>query len=240
MTVLATNSSSLFEGSGNNGPFTWTWRFLDNDHIRVVKIVNDVEIVLVEGVDYAIAGAGSYAGGSVITTADLEAGEELFVERNTDLLQDLDLRNQGDFFPETYEDALDKKAMVMQDRQRSLDRSIKMPLSVTGDFTIPSGSRSDTYLGFDSNGDLVLRSFTVPVSTVVYVDATAGPVNVALPESGEVVIIKTDSTVNEVNVVPTEGKTVMRQASLVLGVGALEVQDEIIRLVMNGSNWYKI
>lgn len=120
MTVLATDSSKLFAGSGNAGPFTWSWRFLSNGHIEVVKIINGIEIPLTEGVDYQITGAGSYSGGSLTTTETVEGGEQIFVKRATPAAQAVDLRGQGDFSPEVYEDALDLLCMIIQDQQRDL------------------------------------------------------------------------------------------------------------------------
>lgn len=130
MTVVRTDNSKRFHGSGGTGPFTWVWRFLENSDINVYLVFNpdedntehEVRVLLVENEDYILTGAGSYTGGSLTTTEDVINGTDLLVERNTTTLQEVSIRNQGNNFrPEVHEDVFDRLAMVNQDISRRMD-----------------------------------------------------------------------------------------------------------------------
>ncbi|MDT8419339.1 MAG: hypothetical protein RQ754_02820 [Desulfuromonadales bacterium] len=124
MTVLSTTSSQRFHGSGSTGPFTFSWRFLANSDIKVYRIAepneadptSEARVLLIEGTDYTLSGAGGYTGGSLSLTSALAEGEDLLVKRRTPKLQVTDIRNQGNnFFPEVHEDAFDRLTMMLQD-----------------------------------------------------------------------------------------------------------------------------
>jgi len=126
MTLLIEESDKTFIGAGTVGPFTWAFRFFENSDIEAKRIADDgTETPLSETVDYVLTGAGTYDGGSLTLTSELEVGERLYVERNTPALQKVDLRNQGDFFPETYEEALDKIVAIQQNLLRIASFSLK-------------------------------------------------------------------------------------------------------------------
>ena len=133
MTLLVEDSSKTFIGSGTVGPFTWTWRFFDNSHIIVTRVYDDgTREVLVDGNDYTLTGAMSYSGGSLTLNSALEVGQTLEVLRETEILQEVDLRNQGDFYPETYEEALDRIVSILQEKKLNLDRALQIALSDVG------------------------------------------------------------------------------------------------------------
>jgi hypothetical protein len=205
MTVLSTQSSQSFDGSGNTGPFTWTWRFLVNGDITVKK--NRATMALVEGVDYVLTGAGSYTGGSLTLTVALEEGETLDVERNTAATQDTKLRSQGDFFPETYEDALDRQAMISQDRERRIaaieDRGYT--------FTIQQASATGI--------------------TFVELPTELGNVVAELPAAGTVNIIKDGLDAYTIDfIVSVVGQTID-------AYGPLSVDGEFIQWTLFGTRW---
>jgi len=129
MTVLSTTSSQRFHGSGSAGPFTFSWCFLANNDIKVYRIAapNEADVsledpvLLTEGDDYTLTGAGSYTGGSLTLATALANGVDLVVKRRTATLQTTDIRNQGNnFYPEVHEDAFDAQVMMIQDRDREL------------------------------------------------------------------------------------------------------------------------
>ena len=217
MTVLATASSQLFPGSGNTGPFTWTWRFLANTDISVFKLAGGVITLLAVGVDYAIAGAGSYQGGSIITVDAVEVGESLYVKRNTGLLQRLDLRNQGDFFPDSYEDALDFLCMMIQDQQRALAEAEATIAEVAA----------------------TIAGTAAGVGLLYIASAAEGPI--VLPASGNVRVAKAvgDESADALNIIPgTPGQTI---EGLEQYRDGLTGAGESVFLVFNEADnaWYK-
>jgi hypothetical protein len=132
MTLQTAECSKTFIGAGTTGPFTWTWRFFANGHITAVKTVAGVEVPLSEGTDYTLTGANGYQGGTLNLVAALLTGETLYVERNTPAIQSIDLRNQGDFFPETYEDALDYGMAIKQEQNRDANLHLRLTPPGTG------------------------------------------------------------------------------------------------------------
>jgi hypothetical protein len=86
-----------------------------------------------------VNGAGDESGGSIdlvnssqawLTSGKLTSGYILSIRRVRPLTQDTDIRNQGDFFPESHEDEFDKLTMVDQQQQDELDRSFKLPETI--------------------------------------------------------------------------------------------------------------
>jgi|GEM_PF-2239432 len=117
MTVSSTACTARFHGNGSPGPFLFGFRFLVNSDITVTKINSQgTPLVLIEEVNYTLVGAMGYAGGTVTLKSPLVSGETLEIARTVSELQPLDLRNQGGFFPEAVETALDRLTMVVQQR----------------------------------------------------------------------------------------------------------------------------
>lgn len=169
MTVSSQVSKATFTGSGSTGPFPFTFRcFNDPSHIVVTKTNTlGVETVLTINMDYTLTFFNNgLTGGSVTLTVLLDVGEGLVIERIVPNVQAEDLRNQGAFFLEAIEDALDYLSMVIQQN------------------TV--GSQK-----YDMNGERV-RNVDDPVefddaATKAYVDAYAGGIgNVPLPEAGDI------------------------------------------------------
>lgn len=50
----------------------------------------------------------------MVLTSALPAGYKISIERSTPVTQEASIRNQGGFFPEIHEDALDKLTMLVQ------------------------------------------------------------------------------------------------------------------------------
>ncbi|HEX6215288.1 MAG TPA: hypothetical protein VFZ38_10740 [Vicinamibacterales bacterium] len=78
-------------------------------------------------------------------------GETLTIYRLVPVTQGTDLANQGRFYPETHETALDRLTMIAQQHDASIARSLRG--SILGDVIaeIPSAEdRAGKYLGFDA------------------------------------------------------------------------------------------
>lgn len=216
MTVAVSDSSKRFHGAGSGGPFTWTWRFLVNSDIDVFLISEpdedheDLELrtSLVEGVDYTLAGAGSYTGGSLILNVNLAVGTDLVIDRNTDLLQMVSIRNQGNNFrPEIHEDVFDHLTMIAQDQERRID------LLESQTFTVN------------------ITQGAVGIASIVPVDTAAGDAIVNLPASGTVTIIKTSDDANTVDYAVTGGGQTIDAYDPLSGDG------DFIQFTLIGTKW---
>jgi len=123
------NKSGPYFGNGVTTAFNYDFKVVDETHLSVVvrDTVSGVQRTLVLNSDYTVTGVGNSGGGQIITTTAPTSNETLTILRNIPFTQDVDLENQGAYYAETVESALD--LMVMRDQQlaEELERSIKLP-----------------------------------------------------------------------------------------------------------------
>src|SRR3990172_6696149 len=141
MSISSTIRRNDYTGNGSTAEYDFTFRiFVDADLLVTVRDPSTGdETTLVFDDDYTVSGAGDPDG--QITLVDnnqdwidgsgfLDTDWHLTIRRVRPLTQEEDIRNQGDFFPETHEDAFDHFIMVDQQQQDEIDRSIKIPETV--------------------------------------------------------------------------------------------------------------
>ena len=135
MTVPSTTLRHTYVGSGSAGPFDYDWRIQDKSELQVIKSVDAtrLETVLVVDVDYTVANVGNDSGGSVTLTSPLFSGEKLSILPSVRFSQEIDLNNQGGYFPQTLEDALDKLTVALKQVKEVSDRSVKASVAYPDD-----------------------------------------------------------------------------------------------------------
>lgn len=126
--------SGPYAGNGAAREFAYRFRIDDARHLRVLSAAGGAESRLELDRDYAVTGVGAPGGGSVVLAAPLAAGAQLTILRDQPLLQELDLENQGPFFAEDLERALDHAAMRDQQLAEGLSRAVTVP---PGESTAP-------------------------------------------------------------------------------------------------------
>lgn len=127
MTVpSATNKSGPYTGNGVTTVFPYGFRILDAAHIQVVRTENDVDTILTTG--FTVSGVGDAGGGNVTFSVAPTASQKITLIRNAPFLQETDLENQGAYYAETIEDALDLGVMRDQQLQEQINRSLKIPV----------------------------------------------------------------------------------------------------------------
>lgn len=128
MTVSSeTAKSGPYTGNGVTTVFAYNFRILDAAHIEVVRTVNGTAST-VSPSEYTVSGVGSNAGGNVTFTIAPAAGQTITVVRNAPFTQQVDLENQGAYYAETIEEALDLAAMRDQQMAEELTRAVKLPV----------------------------------------------------------------------------------------------------------------
>lgn len=140
MTIASAVSRVNYTGNGSVSTYPYTFRiFQDADLLVTVTDTSGAETTLTLTTDYTVTGAGDSGGGNVVlvsnsqawlTAGKLTSGYGLVIRRVLELTQETDIRNQGDFFPESHEDEFDKLTMVDQQQQDEIDRSVKLPESI--------------------------------------------------------------------------------------------------------------
>lgn len=168
MTISSTTNRVAYTGNGSVDTYSYTFRvFANTDLLVTVKDTDDVETTLVLTTDYTVTGVGDSGGGTVVLVdnnqdwidadGDLVTGYEIVIRRVRPLTQETEIRNQGEFFPETHEDAFDHLVMIDQQQQDEIDRSIKLPESIAGstfDMELPAdGLAASTVIMVNATGD---------------------------------------------------------------------------------------
>lgn len=115
MTVSTVVNHEQYDGNGTTTVFPYRFRILKDSHM-VVTLSNPDGLLttLVLGTDYTITGVGLVSGGNVVLNYALATGWQISLDRELPAVQETDLRNQGKFFAETHEDALDYLTMLIQ------------------------------------------------------------------------------------------------------------------------------
>lgn len=156
MTVQTNTNVASFNGNGVTQIFPIAFKF-NNDTDLVVLLVDDdtgVSLPLTLNSDYTVSGEGDEEGGLINVVVAPAVGQRLKVSRIVDILQLRDLRNQGKFFAEVHEDALDQLTMIAQQHESGIQSALRVAESDPEPARIPSvAQRAGKILSFDINGN---------------------------------------------------------------------------------------
>ena len=156
MTVQTNTNVASFNGNGVTQIFPIAFKF-NNDTDLVALLVDDstgAAIRLTLNSDYTVSGEGDEDGGLINVVVAPATGQRLFVSRVVDILQMTDLRNQGKFFAEVHEDALDLLTMIAQQHQSDIARTLRVAETDPEPERIPSvAQRAGKLLAFDLQGN---------------------------------------------------------------------------------------
>lgn len=151
MSLGTANNRNDYIGTGTASVYSYTYRITSKTHLLVtVKNTSGVESTLVLDTDYSVSDVGEVAGGNItlidsgqawLSGGNLITDYTITVRRVVPLLQETDIRNQGDFYPEVHEDQFDYQTFISQQHQDEIDRSVKLPESTPAsafDPTLPT------------------------------------------------------------------------------------------------------
>ena len=169
MTINSTTRRTLnLAGNGNAHTYPFSFKvFTDADVIvKKLELSTSIETTLTLGAsnDYIVTlepDQNSNPGGSITLKSggnnfNLPSGFQIVITSALEPLQGTDLTNQGGFYPEVINDALDKATILHQQQQDELDRSIKFSLTNTIgslEITENANARKNRVLGFDNLGE---------------------------------------------------------------------------------------
>jgi hypothetical protein len=151
MSLSTTTRRNDYTGDSATSVYAYSYRIFSNTELNVtVRDTDDAETTLTITTDYTVSGVGAASGGNVtlvnasqawLTSGNLTNGYIISIRRIVPLTQTTDIRNQGSFFPETHEDALDYLTMIAQQQQDTLDGCIQLPSTIDPadfDMTVPT------------------------------------------------------------------------------------------------------
>lgn len=130
MTIASeTNRSGPYPGNGVTTAFDYEFKIASAAHVKVIKRnASDVEATLVLDTDYTVSGVGADNGTVTLSVAPA-TGETITLLRSIPFVQELDLENQGPYFAQSVEDALDLAAARDQQLSERIDRAVVIPAS---------------------------------------------------------------------------------------------------------------
>ena len=174
MTINSTTrKTNSLVGNGNSHTYPFAFKVFTDADIVVKKLEasTSIETTLTLGLnnDYIVtlnADQNSNPGGSITLKSggnnqNLASGFSIVITSAVQSLQGTDLTNQGGFYPEVINDALDKSTILHQQQQTELDRSIRFSLTNTiGSLEITQNAtaRANKVLAFDSAGEFSVLS----------------------------------------------------------------------------------
>lgn len=158
MTVSSVVNRNDYIGVGSVSTYSYSFRIFQSSHVAITTLSSaGVQVVLVLNTDYTVTGVGDATGGSIVLTVPLPTGSLLTIQRVLPLTQTTVLRNQGSYFPESVEDALDRMVMIQQQMENLLDAALKLPTTETPSdiaVRIPTlANRISKIMGWDSLGN---------------------------------------------------------------------------------------
>jgi hypothetical protein len=138
MTINSTiRKAGPFIGNGTTTVFPFAFKVFIASDLLLVKLTvsTSIETTLVLTTDYTVTlnqDQDSNPGGTVTLVAGaLAAGFNLVVTSNLPELQQTDLTNQGGFYPDVINDALDRATIQIQQLQVAVDRAALVPITST-------------------------------------------------------------------------------------------------------------
>lgn len=137
-------------GNGVTTVFTYNFKILDEDHLRV--IVDGV--VKTIGTHYTVSGVGASGGGNVTFVTAPTSGAEVVRERAVPYLRETDYQEGGGFQASAVNEDVDLLEMQAQQLADLSDRSLRVAAGDAEPAEIPSAAdRASKVLGFDADGD---------------------------------------------------------------------------------------
>lgn len=136
MTVSSSTATASYTGNGSTQVFPIPFYFLVDADIKVTKKSGATGAVttLTLNSDYTLTGAGSTSGGSLTTTPAVPTGDQIFIERAVDAVQNTEYPVNSPFPAASHEKALDRLTMLAQQITAALGFKLgRDPLASTYD-----------------------------------------------------------------------------------------------------------
>lgn len=172
----STNRMTAYTGNGVATSFSVTFPVRVNTDLVVYTITSGVVALKTLTTHYTVEGLDDNSGVSVDFLVAPAVGVSILILRIRPITQATDIKNQGAFYPKTYEDALDHIIMIAQQHQDDIDRSLHLAETVSPSavsMEIPYGTPADfadALIKFNADGDGIE---IVPLSDIAEVVATS-------------------------------------------------------------------
>lgn len=221
MTISSTNrKAGPYTGNGTTTVFPFYFKVFTAADVEVVRltVATNVETTLALTTDYTVAlntDQNANPGGSITLVAGaLATGYNLVVTSDIGNLQPTDLTNQGGFYPDVINDALDRATIQIQQLQTSVDRAALLPITSDADAAslvadIVRLADSADNLDIDANNIASINTVAGAISNVNTVATNIASVNSVAGNTTNINAVNANSTnINAVNANKTNIDTV--------------------------------
>jgi hypothetical protein len=180
MTIATTarKSEPLLTGSSVK-QFPFTFPITAEEELLVeCKCTATGEITtLTPTTDYSVTFTPGTPGGHIDTVAMWPSGYSFILYRDTPQTQETDLDNEGGWFPETLEAALDKLTDMVQEVNEMVTRSFKLALhtSVDVDMTLPTPSAGKALVWNEDEDGLENSAVTASMPGTAQITVSTSP-----------------------------------------------------------------
>ncbi len=164
MTVSSSTRKVIYTGNGVTTVWPFTFPVYRTTDLSV-QLLDIATNTITNFTAYTVTGIGpGSSGGAVTISPALANTKKVIIQRTVPYTQLLELLNQGGFYPETLEEALDFVVMQVQqladDTSDVSSRAIKVPLGETGFETSSAASRASKLFAFNALGEFLAYDFT--------------------------------------------------------------------------------
>ena len=174
MTINSTTrKAGPFTGTGTVSAFPFGFKVFQASDLFVVRldVSASVEQTLVLNANYNVTlnpDQNSNPGGIVTLTAPLAVGYTLTLTSDVPDTQPTDLTNQGGFYPDVINDALDRATIQIQQVQTEIDRTITAPISLPAgtDLTFPM-PEANQFIGWNSTATALQNLDSSTLASIV-------------------------------------------------------------------------
>jgi hypothetical protein len=212
MTISSTNrKAGPYIGNGTASVFPFYFKVFTAADVEVVKltVATNVETTLALTTDYTVSlntDQNANPGGSITLVAGvLATGFNLVVTSDIGNLQPTDLTNQGGFYPDVINDALDRATIQIQQLQEAVDRAALLPITSDTDAAalvadIERLASSADNLDIDANNISAINTVATNITNVNTVATNITNVNAVAGNNTNITAVAGNSTnINAVN-----------------------------------------
>jgi len=212
MTISSTNrKAGPYIGNGTTTVFPFYFKVFTAADVEVVRltVATNVEVVLALTTNYTVTlntDQNANPGGSITLVAGaLASGYNLVITSAIGNLQPTDLTNQGGFYPDVINDALDRATIQIQQLQEGLDRAALLPITSDTDAAalvadIERLASSANNLDIDANNIASINTVAGAISNVNSVATNIANVNAVAGNATNINAVNSNSTnINAVN-----------------------------------------
>lgn len=198
MTVETELNLVFHNGDGVAVTFPFTFPVYDEDHLKVyLQDTTTKLLVLQNTADYSVSGINEPTGGSVTMDTAPPSTNRVLIARVMPLTQDLDVLNQGGFYPANVERQLDLIEMQAQQQEEQIDRSVKGVIGEVWPDLPVAPERRGKLLAFTDDANAY--------PTIEYTDALISALGTILVAGAGISITVGASTITITNTAPGGG-----------------------------------